>query len=82
MQALSCSCLAKFGLGYRNTICIAFIYTFIEVLAYVNVDLVSGKLCPRYIGPSTILAELAAGLSTRNCQNLLSEYTMYLMSLC
>jgi hypothetical protein len=75
MQALSCSLevalvFSKFGLGYRNTICIAFIYIFLEVLAYVNVDLVSGKLCPRYIGPSTILAELAAGLSTCNCQNL------------
>ena len=46
------------------------IYIFIEVLACVNVDLVSGKLCPRYIGPSTILAELAAGLSTCNCRNL------------
>jgi hypothetical protein len=70
MQALSCSCIAKFGLGYRNTICIALIYTFIEVLAYVNVGLVSRKLCPRYIGPSTILVEVAAGLSTCNCWNL------------
>ena len=41
------------------------------------IDLVSGKLGPRYIGPSTILAELAAGLSTCNCRNQWSEYTMY-----
>ena len=33
------------------------------------IDLVSGKLGPRYIGPSTILAELAARLSTCNCRN-------------
>jgi hypothetical protein len=37
-----------FGLGYLSTVCIAFIYIFIEVLACVNVDLVSGKLCPSY----------------------------------
>jgi hypothetical protein len=48
--------LDRFGLGYWSTVCIAFIYIFIEVLACVNVDLVSGKLCPSYIGSSTILA--------------------------
>jgi hypothetical protein len=47
-----------------------YIYIFIEVFACVNVDLVSGKLCPRYIGPSTILAELAAWLSTCNGRSL------------
>jgi hypothetical protein len=36
------------------------IYIFIEVLACVNVDLVSGKLCPRYIAPSTILARVGS----------------------
>ena len=35
-------------------------YIFIEVLAYVNVDLVSGKLYLRYIGPSTILARVGS----------------------
>jgi hypothetical protein len=33
---------------------------FIEVLACVNVDWVSGKLCPRYIGPSAILARVGS----------------------
>jgi hypothetical protein len=37
-----------------------YIYIFIEVLACVNVDLVSGKLCPSYIGPSTILARVGS----------------------
>jgi hypothetical protein len=37
------------------------IYIYIhEVLACVNVDLVSGKLCPSYIGPSTILARVGS----------------------
>jgi hypothetical protein len=35
-------------------------YIFIEVLAYVNDDLVSGKLCPRYIGPFTIIARVGS----------------------
>jgi hypothetical protein len=36
------------------------IYIFIEVLACVNVDLVLGKFCPSYIGPSTILARVGS----------------------
>jgi hypothetical protein len=35
-------------------------YIFIEVLSCVNVDLVSGKLCPRYIGPFAILARVGS----------------------
>jgi hypothetical protein len=35
-------------------------YIFIEVLAYVNDDLVSGKICSRYIGLSTFLTRVGS----------------------